>query len=312
MYNLRKGFSLIELLIYLGILAIIGVAFSRVLSVATRVQISEVAADEIANQTNFVMQTIQRLVRDSSAIIVRANPNCITEEGTLNADTDSGIGVEEYCLKLRMQDSSDLDPNERDPIYIYKEPGTGIIKLIQGINQVESNLTTSKASHIDNVLTFKKFTNYPGRDSLQVSLTLNYNSPNPQAKAKKITQTAVSRVSAATFDSDLFPGDTNYQIGSITQRWTNLFLSGNLDVQGTIMAPGNFDNAVNGRGMMTLFVKAGSQCDLVCEKHTGPNQCFGGYAFSPTGLGGTFILAPYSCDVAFPTLTTGGGLCMCY
>ena len=125
---------------------------------------------------------------------------------------------------------------DRDPIYIWKDTTSGAIKLAQGSggNQTINDLTTNKAWNASNALAFTKFSNTPAHDIIQVDLTLNYNTPNPQSAFSKTLSTAIGRVSAATFDSNLIPAGTvgSRNIGQVTQQWENLYLSGNLNVAG--------------------------------------------------------------------------------
>ena len=65
-----QAFTLVEVLIYSAILVIVSTVLVSVLSVVTRIAGTENASSEIANQGNFIIQTIQRLVRESSAIEV--------------------------------------------------------------------------------------------------------------------------------------------------------------------------------------------------------------------------------------------------
>jgi len=305
----KKGFSLIEIIIYLGIISIIAITFFRILGVSTRIQVSQVAANEVANQINFVMQTIQRLVRESSAVIVSDNNGVISPDRCIDASDASNdesllLGADQPCLKLRMKDSA------RDPLFIWKDEETGSIKIKEGTNQ-ESDLTTGKVLDSNNKLVFRKYTNYPGHDTIEITLTLNYNSENQQAQVQRVAKTAISRVSAATFDSSLLSGDDGFggtfNIGQDAKRWANAFIT-NLDVSGTITQPENFDN-INTRGFMVIGAKATPlvSCNTICGNQS--LTCFAGYNFTPITL-----LPPQIGMVATTCSTnlTDGGLCFCY
>jgi type II secretory pathway pseudopilin PulG len=307
----KKGFSLIEIIIYLGIISIIAITFFRILGVSTRIQVSQVAANEVANQTNFVMQTIQRLVRESSAVMVSSANPCTSTSDNVN-DDGALLGTDQTCLKLRMKDSKD-NPDTvgaRDPIFIWKDSASGVIKMQEGLDtEVKvSDLTTGKVLDVDNALVFRKYTNYPGHDTIEISLTLNYNSENQQAQVQRVAKTAISRVSAATFDSSLLPSGTfGSDIGNLTQRWANAFI-GNLDVSGTITQTGNFDNQ-NNRGLMVVGVRPTPEtnCTAVCTNQS--LTCFKGYNFTPiTPLPPQIGMVATTCS----TNLTDGGLCFCY
>lgn len=301
----NSGFSLIEIILYVAILGVVVGLFSGILGVATRVQVRESAATEVSSQINFVTQTIQRLIRESSATLV----NCSIDEISKDNDsienlsecdpafsflyTGSLLGTSTPVLRLRMKDScnSSVDcpsnPNptaDRVTVVIWKDPSTGTIKMRErnGLTgETTSDLTTSKVKNTNNELTFTKYANYPGHDVIQINLTLNYNSTNPQSQIVKKIETAVGRVSAATFDSALLPGTGTLGIGQITQTWKDLFLSGNYSIiDGKVSEPENY--GVSGgitRGYQILFTlsptgigffppgEIARTCQDVCSDH---------------------------------------------
>ncbi len=183
--------------------------FTAILVNVLKINISETSGAEVTMQLNSVMQTINRLVKESSNI----------EIATSTVST----------LKLRMNEQA------KDPTCVYISGG--VVKLAQGPDVINpqncasnaSDLTTSKVN-ADN-LQFKKLTYYPGHDQVIIDIQMSYNSPNPEAKISRVLHSAISRVSAATFDAPLLPGsDNSYEIGySSNQRWRNLFLSGGIN-----------------------------------------------------------------------------------
>ncbi len=62
------GFTLIELLIYVTIFALVAGFFTSILLITLRVQGTQAGTVEVSSQLNFAMQTIQRNIRESSAI----------------------------------------------------------------------------------------------------------------------------------------------------------------------------------------------------------------------------------------------------
>ncbi len=205
----HKAFSLIELLLYMAIFVTAAGIFTAILVNVLKINISETSGAEVTMQLNSVMQTINRLVKESSNI----------EIATSTVST----------LKLRMNEQA------KDPTCVYISGG--VVKLAQGPDVINpqncasnaSDLTTSKVN-VDN-LQFKKLTYYPGHDQVIIDIQMSYNSPNPEAKISRVLHSAISRVSAATFDAPLLPGsDNSYEIGySLNQRWRNLFLSGGIN-----------------------------------------------------------------------------------
>jgi len=228
----NKGFTLVEILIYVGILAVVGGALTGILTNVSRIQTRESASSEVTNQLNFVMQTIDRLVKESSLIEMDNNPTS--------------------TLTLRM-----------------KNPQKGITKVYPSNNAIvleETNETTHEVSSstlttsqvLVDQLEFRKFSQYPGHDVVQIDIQLSYNTNNPQQKSTRSLTSAIARVSAATFDSDLLPGADNvYSVGfTPSTRWKNAAFSGNLTVGGNILANGNV--AIGTTTISSLFSVATS------------------------------------------------------
>ena len=206
----NKGFTLVELLIYTGISVIIGGLTVGTLLTVTKINQNASATSEVSGQMNFVLQRLQQLVSESS-----------------NIDIDAGVTTS--TVKLRMQDSA------KDPTCISLASGT--IKIAEGpgspnpnnCNSTVSDLTNSKV--IVNTLNFKKMVSYPGHDTLSLDMTMTYNTSNPSSQVSRSLSSAIARVSAATFDSNLLPGsDNQYEVGYTGQRWKNISISNLLNV----------------------------------------------------------------------------------
>jgi hypothetical protein len=208
-----KAFSLIELLIYTGLFAVAAGLLTGITLTVTRVQTQESASLEVTKESQFVMQRIQNLVRQSSNV---EEPVCVGD----------------ICsLKLRMENSAE------DPTCITVE--NDIVKLAQGpgvslgeCSSTKVNLTTDKVKAV--MLEFSKIMNPGGHSIVNVDLTLNYNSANPilSGASKRLTS-AVSRVSAVTFDSNLLPNTNNtWSIGAAGTTWKNILM-----VDGTAASP---------------------------------------------------------------------------
>lgn len=226
----KKGFTLIELMVYMAILGIVSGLFISILGTSTRLQLHEVASNEVSNQMNFVLQTIQRLVRESSNI------------ETIGADDTSTVGTTEIVyLKLRMKDSQ-KDPTCISLVEDNATAHTGSIRLTQGAgtnpqyckaSSPTDAITTPKVDVVTSPsgLTFTRFSNAPAHDIVQVDLTLNYNTTNPQSAFAKTLSTAIGRVSAATFDSDLFPDAADSRnVGGLNNKWLDGYFSGDVTV----------------------------------------------------------------------------------
>lgn len=192
---MNKAFTLIEVLIYVAITAIVGILMTGIFLSVSQIYQKESASAEVAGQLNFATQTIGRLVREAS-----------------NIEIDAGVSTS--VLKLRMQNP------DKDPTYISLVDG--VIKLTEG-TAAASNLTDNRV--VVNALNFKKFVQYPGHDTLSYDIQLTYNSQNPKAKTQRTLSSSIARVSAATFDSNLLPGSSGFTIGQTGAGWNKIYMN---------------------------------------------------------------------------------------
>ena len=208
--KLRKGFTLVELLIYISIFAVVGSLLVGVLITNLRTQDRSTAANEVTQQLDFVLGTVQRLVRDASLID-------ITYEGATTTEACST-----YCtLRLRMEDSA------REPTII-RSDASGVY-LKEGSGE-EVSLTTDKII-VDN-FKLSKFEVAGGHAALQIDVSFTFNSAKPELAITKTLQSAVSRVTAATFDSDIVPNlNGAWDVGQMAgNKWQDAHFLGTLTV----------------------------------------------------------------------------------
>jgi len=176
------------------------------LTTVTKTQIEESTLNDVSGQLAFVTQTIQRLVRDSSLI-----------------ELDAGVATS--TLKLRIM------PNlANDPTYVYLSNGQIYIKVTDAGSA--QTITSDKVT-VDS-LQFKKLSQPPGKDTVQIDISMSAVQPAAGKTISRAVRTAVSRVSAATFDSSLMPNaDNSYTVGTDAPafRWKTASFS-----QGVTMA----------------------------------------------------------------------------
>ena len=189
-----RAFSLVELLLYVGILGIVGGLMTGILTTATKTQLQQTSQDKLSGELSFAMQTIQRLVQQSSLI-------------------DANAGTASSGLKLRMANLS------LDPTLVYLSNGT--IYIQQGSSTPQA-LTDNQVSVSS--LQFQKFSQYPGKDVAQIDIAMT-DASQPNALARSL-RSAVSRASAATFDSPLLPGSNTYSIGDTNDLWGSGYFTG--------------------------------------------------------------------------------------
>lgn len=190
----RAGFTLLEMMIFAAIFTVTAASFFAILVAITRIQVRQTGAAEVNTQSQFLLQTIQHYVSSSSLI-------------ELEPDTPTTM------LKLRMADAA------RDPAYIYLENDTIYLKLTD--SGTPEPLSSSKVNVSD--LTFTKRANVPAHDSVAVSFTVAYDTDNIQQRFVQSLDTAIARVNAATFDSNVIPSASNtYKIGASSQLWQSV------------------------------------------------------------------------------------------
>ncbi|MDO8443112.1 MAG: LamG-like jellyroll fold domain-containing protein [bacterium] len=198
------GFTLMEVLIYTAILGATGAVLSGVLIDTTKIKSRQTAVIEVNEQLNFTLQNMQRSIRDSSVI-----------------DIDAGTSTS--TLVLRFKDDT-KNPTEFYILngIVYKEEANG----------TPQPLTNS--SVVADAVNFLKVSGYSGHDSVQIDLTLSYNTTNPASAFSRTLSSAIARVSAATFDSNLIPGAaTFYDIGTTALPWNNAYISGSVGIGNT-------------------------------------------------------------------------------
>ncbi len=199
----QAGFTLLELIIFSAIFSLVAITFVAILVSVVRIQAKESATASVNRESQFLLQTIQRYVEESSMV-----------------DTED-IGVTTTTLVLRMTSSSlDIDPVNFNPArtFIYATGGVAYIK--EKADGVPQPLTSSRV--VVDRLEFKKRSQPDSHDSVDVILSISFNTPNPTRKFSQLLQTAVARVSAATFDSNIISAtttDTNRNLGVLSKKW---------------------------------------------------------------------------------------------
>lgn len=216
----KRGVTLLELLVYAGILSITSALMVGILSTLVRVQNNQLSLVEVSQQANFLIQTIQRNVRDSSVVIVKTSSSTTP----LDADADPAEGE---ALRIRMSDPT------RGIVTIYLSSSTVKIVETNESTSVETSTDITNSKVLVTNLSFQKRTNPPGHDTILVSFTMSYNTSNPQLALTRNFQSAISRVSAAVFESGIFPSTSGLNLGSASQPWGDILVSGKIGVKNT-------------------------------------------------------------------------------
>lgn len=208
----KKGFTLVEVLVFISIFAVSAVFLLGILTTVTRTQLRQASVNEVSEQVGFVSNTVQRLVRESSLV-------------------ENEPGVASTTLVLRRA-SSTVGITK-----IFKDPGNIGIYL-QEFNEILGTSTTVPLTNNKvkvNTFSVTRYQSSGGPAVVQVDLTLEANTTNPQAQISKSWRGAVTRISAATFDSTIAPSqDNSLNIGVSESRWKDAYFSGNIYILGRI------------------------------------------------------------------------------
>jgi prepilin-type N-terminal cleavage/methylation domain-containing protein len=193
MNNMKQGFTLIEVLVATAIFTMVIIAFISVFVVVAGIQARQTASAAVGDTSQLLLQKIQYYVQSSSYV-----------------STTPDLSVS--TLTLRMPSSS-IDPTVISLVggTVYLQQAGGATQPLTPNNVVVSNLS------------FTRHENPPGHDSVSVAFTVNYNTSNIQQMFSQALDTAVARVSAATFDSGVYPVVSgNGALGSASQAWQSI------------------------------------------------------------------------------------------
>jgi len=212
---MRKGFTLIEVLIATTIFTLVIVAFIAIFITVVGVQTMQTSAASVNEESEALLQKIQYYIELSSYI-----------SSTQDLSTST--------LTLRMP-SSTIDPTVLSLANgtVYLQQASGTLQPLSDNKVVVSNLL------------FTRRENTPGHDAVNVSFTVSYNTSNIKQMVSQALQTSVAEVSAATFDSNLLPAATTGQtLGASGNMWSSVnnviyFAAGGYDNVGVDVASPN-------------------------------------------------------------------------
>ncbi len=202
MKKIREGFTLVEVLIYAAIFSVSAVFLVSILTTVTQTQLKQASNNEVGQQVSFVAETIQRLVRQSSAI-------------------ENTAGVASTTLVLRMGSST------LDKTIIYVDASSTGIYIQQGTSSAV--LLTNDKVTVGN-FSVTKIENPGGPAVAQIDLTLSSANPGQQTATSQSWRSAVTRVSAASFDSSVWPSGAGQNLGLSANPWQNGYFLGFLTV----------------------------------------------------------------------------------
>ncbi len=274
----RKGFSLAELIIYLGILGISAGIFGGMLNTITNTQISEFNQNEVSGQLNFAIQTIQRYVRTASIV-----------------QGDSGVSSSTLVLQM--------PTTAQNPTTIYLQNNR--IYVTQGASGTPLAITNDKVS-IDN-LEFRRFAQPASKDVVQIDIAISQQSAGGTRISRSL-RSAITRVNAAAFDSDLIPNaDGSYNIGTYpSARWKDGSFSGQVSAGSLCFGSDCRTSWANIAG-----VSGSGSANYVAKWNTASTINASTLLYdNGTNIGIGAINPGYKLDVQGGQINTSGGLCI--
>ncbi|MDE2019473.1 MAG: hypothetical protein KGJ13_03940, partial [Patescibacteria group bacterium] len=177
----------------IGIFSIVVVSFITIFLVITRVQVRQASLAEVNGQSQYLLQELQYYIGRASLISIPQDTPTTT-------------------LELRMPDLAE------DPTWITLQNGT--LYLQQTASGTPQPLSSDKVTVSD--LSFIRRANTPGHDSVSIAMAVAYNTLNVEQLFSESLQDSVARVSAASFDSGIYPSSTGLDLGSAGYPWLDI------------------------------------------------------------------------------------------
>jgi len=142
--RLQEGFTLIEAVIYMGILSILLVAMSSIFASIVDVQLDSTSTSSINQDGRYILSKLLYDVKSSSTIVAPVTP-----------------GVQSGTMQLTINSVN----------YTYSASSSGIFKVVN-TSTWEANALNSYDTSISG-LTFTRVGNGGSSDTIQVSFTVN-------------------------------------------------------------------------------------------------------------------------------------------
>jgi hypothetical protein len=201
---------MIELLIATAIFTVVVISVIGIFVEVLGVQGKQTSSAAVNEESQALLQKIQYYVELSSYV-----------SSTVNASSST--------LILRMPQQA-IDPTvislSGGTVYLTQASGTPVA--------LTSNRVTVPS------LSFTRYANPPGHDSVGVTFTVAYNTSNIKQAFTQALQTSIAQVSAANFDTGIYPSSSPLPLGQQSGLWSPI--NGYLYFQN---ANGNWDVGVD-------------------------------------------------------------------
>jgi len=191
---MKKGFTLIEMLISIAIFSVIIVAFIGIMVVVLQIQTQSSSSVAVNQESQFLLQKVQYYVESASLI---------------NIPTSTATSTLQFLVAS----------SSNDPSYIKLSSGT--VYLQQTGSGPLLALTSPKV--VVTNLSFTRNANPPGHDAVNVSFTMAYNTNNMVQAFSQLFNSTIEHVSAATFDTGVYPSINGTEpLGSTGSTWSSI------------------------------------------------------------------------------------------
>ncbi len=200
--NNRRGFSLLEILIYAGVFVVVAGSITGVLVNVLNVTSQQQASSEVDENLRQVVAIMGDKIRQSTRIETATSTNLVLKIGGVSTTTFS---VADDILYLT--------EGENDPV----------------------SLLSSKVKV--NSLGFRKIEQPGTKGGVRVNISLIYDDPKPSLSISKSLVSTINRAAALSFGEDILPSINNlYSVGADNPRWLNGYFSGSVNVDGNVDA----------------------------------------------------------------------------
>ncbi len=162
----QRGFTLIELMIYVGLTALVMGLFAAILITVTRITGQQSSSSQVTSELSFLMTTIKREIHESLGATVNNTQVILIKDATTNPVTTSIINYDADAKKITIEKTGPA-PTTASP------------------------LSTNHIT-VDNVL-FEKMVDEtnPSSTIIRMTITASANTTNPQNQSTKtLTATA--------------------------------------------------------------------------------------------------------------------------
>ncbi len=219
----EKGFTIIELLIYSAGFSMFALTFVYFLTTFFKVSNYQAGSSEIANQANFIVQTIQRQVAGASLLTVN-------DDG--NDEIDASLGQPHAKLVMKNHAETTADSSDSaSPVSIYQN-GSNIVMKTGNQAEVGLNSTTSVAV---TALTFTKISTPPAKDVVLVSFSLQYQKGPAVEHISRQFTIGTQKTSDSIFDNAISPSaNGTLDIGTTGSKWRSLFVAATTSIDGKL------------------------------------------------------------------------------